>query len=153
MNFEYANLSLQYFLIVLFFMSIISFIIWVWIYSKWQILGPKWKLKFNTLSLKIKGKFSDSKPKIQRGAVISNPDVVKEFEAETIGASTAQDLLKAQSKKNQHDREIKQLEMKRQEKEDKQKNKSKMFKKKSEPEVNIDDPDNKLEDLLKKDEK
>ncbi len=123
------SIGLQYFLLNLFFISIIILIIVIWLYAKWHIIGPKFSSWRHRNLKKITSKFDKSQPKIKRGAVIDTSNVTNDLDLIENETMSAQELLEIQSKRDQHEKEIKRLEDELKQKEE-EKNKKKEIKEK-----------------------
>ncbi len=108
------SIGLKYFFLNVFFIFIIVLIIFIWIYSKWHILGPKFNSKRKKIynSLKLKFSRNGNLNKVKRGAIISDNPTSESDNILDVDESSlsAQELLSIQSEKEREQREIKKAE-------------------------------------------
>lgn len=106
----------QYFSLLAFFGGILTILVIVIFYSKWQIYGPKWENFVSRTKKYWKNKFDKSKPKVQRGAIIENTSVKEDLENKEKEAKNAQELLAIQNERIRQQKQVKQLEKEMEEK-------------------------------------
>ena len=135
----------------MFILGILFLIIGIWIYAKWEIIGPKWKAKGRKFIKWIKRPFDKNAPKIKKGAVIASDEYTKKLDSDISQAKTPQELLAAETAKSAHEKELLELQKRIEEKANKTK-KSKFKKKGNSPEI-IEPTTNLNEPILNKEEK
>ncbi|BDV02374.1 MAG: hypothetical protein HPAVJP_2630 [Candidatus Hepatoplasma vulgare] len=108
---EITTTTGQFFSLFFLFFGILTILIIVIFYSKWQIYGPKWHNFSTKVKSYFKNKFDKSKPKVQKGAVIENESLKEELEKKEKQAVSAQELLSIQNKKLQHQKEVQKMQI------------------------------------------
>ena len=74
------------------FSSLILLALAALLYSRWQVLGPKFKKQKTAIKAKFGKKTG---PRVKKGAVITSPEELEALAKQKSSAETAQDLIKA----------------------------------------------------------